>query len=208
VATLLENLSAFNRKERFFVVGWALGNPAFKLGDHFRQQMSDDVGIAVPADAFCAMDFHLDWIIGCLWLTKGVKGSYDVLETGEVNRSNDDIDLLIGFEEGNSTVLLLIEAKGVTGWHNKQLRAKAKRLGSIFGVDEVGGLWPGVRPVFVMTSPTKMAQIDVSEWPGWMRNGDAPRHWLELVLPSGLKKIVRCDEDGKKRAEGGFWKVV
>jgi hypothetical protein len=37
---------------------------------------------------------------------------------------------------------------------------------------------------------------------------DRPQHWLELTLPPTLKKIVRCDQSGKRDADGGFWKVV
>jgi hypothetical protein len=33
---LVEHLRAFNRKERFLLVGQALGNPHFALGDSFR----------------------------------------------------------------------------------------------------------------------------------------------------------------------------
>ena len=73
MTSFLENLQAFNRKERFFVVGWALGNPFFTLGNDFRQQIAKDTKITVPKDAFCAMDFHLDWLIGCLHLSEGSK---------------------------------------------------------------------------------------------------------------------------------------
>lgn len=37
--SLIDNLSAFNRRERFFVVGWALDNPFFNVGDEFREQV-------------------------------------------------------------------------------------------------------------------------------------------------------------------------
>jgi hypothetical protein len=72
------------------------------------------------------MDFHLDWLTGCLWLAKGAQPTYSMLETGKVNEKNDDIDLLIAFDDAEVTRLLMIEAKSVTGWHNAQLRAKAK----------------------------------------------------------------------------------
>jgi hypothetical protein len=205
---LVENLKVFNRRERFFVVGWALDNSAFKLGDTFRKQLAADTGFDVPGDAFCAMDFPLDWIIGCLWLTKGEQASYSMLETGDVNKSNDDVDLLIAYQEQGKTHLLMIEAKGVTGWKNKQLRNKAKRLAQIFGSGEIPDDWPTVEPHFVLASPKKSSLIDVSEWPGWMKHDGQPRWWLELALPEGLRKIVRCDENGKKNAEGNFWKIV
>jgi hypothetical protein len=207
VQGLLENLKIFNRKERFFVVGWALDNPNFTLGDKFRQQVEKDVGLVIPSDAFCAMDFHLDWLHGCLWVTKEERATYSMLETGDLNETNEDVDLVIAYEEGNQTHLLLIEAKGVTGWHNAQLLPKAERLGHIFGVQEAPENWPEVVPHWVLASPKESAHIDVSEWPQWMKPKGHPT-WLELTLPPGLRKIVRCDETGKKSAQGKYWKVV
>jgi hypothetical protein len=205
---LVENLMAFNRRERFFVVGWALDNPTFKLGDTFRKQLAAGTGFEVPGDAFCAMDFPLDWIIGCLWLTKGAQPTYPMLETGDVNKRNDDVDLLIAYQEQGKTHLLMIEAKGVTGWKNKQLGSKAKRLGEIFGTGPIADKWPTVEPHFVLASPKQSSSIEVSDWPGWMKRSGQPRWWLELLLPSGLQKIVRCNEDGKRNASGSYWKVV
>jgi hypothetical protein len=46
----------------------------------------------------------------------------------------------------------------------------------------------------------------LTDWPAWMKLDDQPRWWLKLSLPDGLRKIVRCDADGKKNAEGGFWR--
>src|SRR6266540_3355550 len=97
VPTLLENLKAFNRKERFFVVGWALDNPDFSLGNGFREQVKRDTGLVVPAHAFCAMDYHLDWLLGCLLVTKGEQPTYSMLDTGP-NKTNDDVDLLIAYQ--------------------------------------------------------------------------------------------------------------
>jgi hypothetical protein len=121
-----------------------------------------------------------------------------------VNERNDDVDLLVAFDEAGVTNLVMIEAKGVTNWHNAQLRAKAERLGKMFGFGDEPLSWPGVRPIFVMASPKQSQQIDVDEWPGWMKAGSEPKQWLTLHLPDGLQKIVRCDESGKKRHDGQF----
>jgi hypothetical protein len=208
MASLIENLKVFNRRERFFVVGWALDNPLFTLGTTFRHQFAASTGMEIPADAFCAMDFPFDWLVGCLWLTKEKKANYSILETGEVNRNNEDTDLVIAYEDGGKTQLLMIEAKGVTGWQNRQLRSKALRLGRIFGTGVVADKWPTVHPHFFLASPKKPEYIDVTGWPLWMTKDGEPRGWLELLLPSDLRKIVRCDEDGRKNHSGGFWKIV
>jgi hypothetical protein len=213
VPLLLENLKAFNRKERFFVVGWALDNPTFRVGNKFRKQVAKDTGLHIPVEAFCAMDFHMDWILGCLYVTKEERATYEMLETGEVNQNNEDVDLVVAYEAGDKTHLMLIEAKGVTGWNNAQLRHKAKRLGKIFGTGQVTGRvtdrWPGVEPHWILASAAskKPEKVDVSDWPAWMKPGGQLR-WLELPLPSGLRKIVRCDKGGKKNAAGVFWRVA
>jgi len=37
---LLHHLQEFNRKERFFLVGMAPGNPEFRLGEEFRERLA------------------------------------------------------------------------------------------------------------------------------------------------------------------------
>ena len=57
--TLLQYLESFNRKERFFLIGDALGNPAFQLSDDFRVELNTAFGIHPLSNAFAAMDYHL-----------------------------------------------------------------------------------------------------------------------------------------------------
>lgn len=57
---LIEQLARFNRKERYYVVAWALGNPQFALCADFREQLGTAIGLPIPADAYVAMDYHLD----------------------------------------------------------------------------------------------------------------------------------------------------
>jgi hypothetical protein len=62
-------LRRFNRKERFFLVGWALGNREFRLAPAFSRGISSVVSLEIPRDAFVAMDYHLDWIYGSAFLS-------------------------------------------------------------------------------------------------------------------------------------------
>ena len=63
MAGIIENLKAFNRKERFYLVGMAVGNPEFTLSREFRKTLDKTlVGLHVPEQAFVAVDYHLDWI--------------------------------------------------------------------------------------------------------------------------------------------------
>ena len=69
MTSLMELLESFNRKERFFLIGDALGNRAFQLSNDFRARISEAFGIEPPSSAFVAMDYHLDWIHASLFLT-------------------------------------------------------------------------------------------------------------------------------------------
>ena len=60
---LIEHIQRFNRKERFILVGQALGNPSFVLGREFKTKLADCLQRAIPDDAYCAMDYHLDWLL-------------------------------------------------------------------------------------------------------------------------------------------------
>ena len=68
------------------------------------------------------MDYHLDWIHASLFLTLPGNDSQAVHpNSGRVaTGTQEDVDLLVAFEEGDITHLLLIEAKAETGWTNKQ----------------------------------------------------------------------------------------
>lgn len=56
--------------------------------------------------------------------------------------TQEDIDFLIAFadkDDSSLVHLVMLEAKGVTGWSNSQLARKARRLNAIFGND--GTAW-------------------------------------------------------------------
>jgi hypothetical protein len=52
------------------------------------------------------------------------------------------VDYLVAYDSGDDTHLILVEAKGVTGWTNKQMASKVGRLVQIFGND--GTMWAGL----------------------------------------------------------------
>jgi len=68
---LIEILRRFNRKERFFLVGAALGNKDFSLGKEFKKTLEKKIGVKIRGDVFTAMDYHLDWIDVSLKLWNG-----------------------------------------------------------------------------------------------------------------------------------------
>ena len=207
MATLMELLESFNRKERFFLIGDALGNRTFRLSSDFRAKISKAFGIEPPISAFVAMDYHLDWIHASLFLTQ--QGNDD--ETVHMNTetvatgTQEDIDLLIVFEVEDITHILLLEAKAATGWTNKQTLSKANRLERIFGPD--GAKYPRTKPHFGLMSPRPPKQLKSHCWPAWMTRDGQPI-WLELKLPAGRRKVTRCDSRGRPSAEGAFFRAL
>ena len=203
---VIENLSAFNRKERFFLVGMALGNPRFMLCEQFRDKVNNTLHIEISEDAFTAMDYHLDWIYVSLFLAFNnandrVFSNVDDLITA----TQEDIDFLIAYQNGEECHFVLLEAKGVTGFTNRQLQSKIGRLRDIFGDDSNN--YHGVIPHFAIVSPKKPVGIHVDSWPSWvLRNGEIP--WIEMTIPDGLKRITRCNETGRVSAEGRWWRAI
>ena len=207
MTSLLEYLESFNRKERFFLIGEALGNTDFRLSDDFRSRLSEAFGIAVPADALVAMDYHLDWIHASLHLSlpgvdeEAVHINTDSIATGKM----EDVDLLVAFQEGQVTHILLIEAKAETGWSNKQMDSKSQRLEKIFGAN--GMKHPSVKPHFCMMSPRPPQELNSDTWPGWMSREGIPT-WLSLSVPKNRRRVTRCNESGETSSDGMFFRIL
>ena len=171
--TLIEHLETLNRKDRFFLVGAALGNPRFLLEENFRTSLGRMFSLDVPHDAFAAMDYHLDWIQAAIILAGNDTDTVHSNNPTVITGTQEDVDLLVAVQEGTTTHLLLIEAKTETGWTNKQMLSKAKRLRRVFGED--GLLHPQVRPHFALMSPRPPQQLNIRKWPIWMTRGGEPK---------------------------------
>ena len=201
---LIEILESFNRKERFFLIGDALGNKEFQLSEGFRLRLSEEVGIEVPAVAFVAMDYHLDWISTSLFLFHTNSSEDSVWENeGVIDANQEDADLLVAFANGGLYHVILLEVKGYTGWSNEQMRSKANRLRRIFGDD--GGKYKEVMPHYCLMSPRRPQQLDVRAWPAWMSDGGRSPNWIPMNLPAKRRKPTRCDATQKASAIGGYF---
>ncbi len=100
--------------------------------------------------------------------------------------------------------LLLIEAKGFTGWSNKQLLSKAHRLGAIF--DEQTRRHVDVR--FVLVGPKHSAGIVTDGWPSWMTTEDR-YHFLDIPDPGPRCSVQRCTSDRKPtKTSYTHWQAV
>ncbi len=66
MSKLVESLEKFNRKERYWLLKNALKSDSMVLGEEFRKNLGKKIGISIPENAWWAMDYHLDWLIGAL----------------------------------------------------------------------------------------------------------------------------------------------
>lgn len=204
--SVLWYLTRFNRKERFFVVGEALGNRSFCISEQFRQRLNSVFHLEVPESAFAAVDYHLDWLFASLFLAshRTKLGVYP-RDNNVITANQEDIDFLVAYQDKDACRIIVIEAKGVTGFTNHQMGSKAKRLKHIF--DDEGNRWPSVIPYFGILSPKKPQQLDTKDWPSWMQpDGGIP--WMPLEIPQERLRITRCNSDGKAAKDGAYWKVV
>jgi hypothetical protein len=203
---VIDYFKRFNRKERFFLVGSALGNAGFCLSADFRALIGAALDLEIPADAFVAMDYHLDWVYASLVLARsgGDRGPYENPDR-LIRAQQEDMDLLVAFHEHDVCRVVLLEAKAATGWGNKQFQSKAVRLKEIFG--EAGDSWAGVTPYFLIASPRRPQLLQTGNCPSWMlRGGEIP--WMELRLGLDPIKVTRCDTDGRASVLGQYWTVV
>ena len=205
---LLELLESLNRKERFFLVGSALDNQSFSLGQRFRSELESCIGVPVPGDAWVAMDYHLDWIAAAVHLANS--GDIHALRFENPNQqivhgNQEDVDLIVGFEQGSETILVLIEAKATTAWSKSQMDSKVRRLDEIFGSDKRTS--QNIRPILVLTSPNPPTEkLGTAGWADWMTKEGAPR-WMLLPIKA-RRQLIRCNENGNPDANGQHAKIV
>ena len=204
MSDLIEILSKFNRKERFFLIGQALGKQKFVLADSFREDLFAKIGVEVPDCAYAAMDYHLDWIAASLRAHRNPDPTDELYSNSDnvVTGTQQDIDLLIAFKAGEVYHLVLVEAKGYSYWDNKQLLEKTQRLQNLFG-HEGNEHHPEVKPHFCLMSPQKPEKLKCDSWPAWMRD----YHWLQLKLENPRWKVTRCDSEGESSANGGHFRI-
>jgi hypothetical protein len=179
--TLVEALKMFNRKERYWLIRNALGVNSEKLDSEFRKLLKEKHFIEVPENAWWAMDYQIDWLIGALHLFK-CQGEEAVCEKPEINKPQlftgtiQDIDFLVAFKN----TLIFIEAKGDAPWNCEQLNSKIGRLQNI--VKEFNS----VETHFLLISPKppqkkRIEKSIESLRLSWIFAGDKPR-WLPLQI--------------------------
>ena len=203
---LIELLESFNRKERFFLISQAVGE--FQLSHDFGRELAKAIKVDVPHGAFTAMDYHLEWLTAALHAYEcgDVDKIFDNPLQQVIKGNQEDADLLVAFEGSGDWHIVLIEAKGATGWTNAQMQSKASRLGQIFGFE--GDRYPGVVPHFCLVSPRPPQQLKASAWPRWMSNDDGSYIWFPLKFPGRRRMVTRCTVDGERSADGSHFRIV
>ncbi len=106
------------------------------------------VKLSTAKCVYAAMDYHLDWLHAALWCAKlewdpklgaGFTPELRRIESPstavdpdrlqqDVMGNQEDVDLLLVIEDGGTTHLVLVEAKGVSSFDESQLGSKLKRL--------------------------------------------------------------------------------
>ena len=213
---LISHLRSFNRKERNILLEDALGAGTFHLDTGFRERLGSLLGLiapgdaarflgltTIPGDAFVAMDYHLDWLHVALHLVGAAEPVQVIPKPGGFSATQIDVDLLVVFGVGETTHVVLIEAKSGGGWNNMQLRKKAERLATIFGDTPNSG---PISRHFVLLSPHRPQKLATDSWPDWMKPHGRPL-WMELQLPPTLRTVTRSDEHGRASAAGTFLRI-
>ncbi len=205
----VDALKAFDSHERGILLQWSTGAD-FRLSADLRGQLGETLEpLTVPATAFVAMDYTLDWMYAAVrrYLepqTAGPGKPHIWPQAGQLAASIEDVDLLIAWQDDQPR-LLLLEAKGFTGWDNSQLLRKVTRLGSIFGELER----EAIDVHFILVGPRHSAGVKTDAWPAWLLKEDR-YHFIKIDDPGDRFAVQRCTEAGipTKAQPPEFWQVV
>jgi hypothetical protein len=205
MSVLINFLERLNRKERYFVMAHATGVRDLSIGDEFRRQLSAAIGVEVPASARLFMDYHLDWLVASLHLAFDQPARLFFKNAGqEVKGNQEDLDLLVAFEDRAVTRLVMVEAKAATAWSSAQLRSKVDRLKKIFPSEQVWS--PHVTPHFLLLSPAHPSQeiLKLARSLEMPTEGDP---WVQLKFPAERLVVERTMADGRPSKTGRHYLV-
>jgi hypothetical protein len=214
-------LSKFNRKERFFVVADATGEesgelhePSLHLTEGFRSRLGDAIGTEVPAHAWAAVDYHLNWLHAALQWKAGATHPYQRGELASrfavggvelVSGNQEDVDLIVSWTGvGGVAQVVFVEAKAYGSWANSQMGHKIPRLTAIVEQARSAGL--DVEPRLVLSSPKRPVKLRTDDWPAWALTRDGGLRWMRLAAAGPRLGVERCDDSGLRSSTGGSWR--
>ncbi len=187
----MEALSAFDSHERGILLQWAAGG-SFAVSDDLRATLGAGLGVKVPRQPYVAMDYTLDWLHAALTCFQDASAWVSPQRNGPslVEGSQEDVDLLIAWED-TAPRLILLEAKGFTGWSNKQMTSKAKRLDAILPEP----VRAAVDVHLVLAGPKPTVGLKTDFWPDWMHK-EGRIHFLVMPSPGPRWSVRRGTEAG------------
>lgn len=173
--TLIERLRALNAKERYWLLRQALGHD-FAPAPSFLAALARAAGLPAPdaaqqAQAFMAMDYHLNWIHAALCAeefpstgrkrtpmpTNPCNGLTGADEVWAIQNNQQDVDLLLAYPREQDGIpliqLILVEAKGVMPADTEQQKSKLRRLQHIVSFAKRGGSPFAIDVRLVLMSP-------------------------------------------------------
>ncbi len=203
MSNIIGALHAYNRRERHHLMAKAVGNQGqLRLDVRFLTQLENSLRpglsgeIRPNADVF--VDYAIDWLFASVHYPGKEPGSQKMKVTEDITATNQDIDLLVAFEESGVTTLIMVEAKGATRFDPSQATKKILRRKGIFA-----GAEGKVKPMFLLASPKKPS-VDVHDWPAWAKHDHQP-YYLRFCLPDASRKLTRCDRDEQSKFKN--WKI-
>ncbi|GAB2616906.1 hypothetical protein [Kribbella endophytica] len=206
MGTFVDILRSFDRHERGILLRWVTGQ-SFNLDGQLREQLQKLLDRTIPEDAFVATDYVLDWLGAAEKIVTESDGRATAYERadGLVTGSPEDVDLLIAWEDDRRH-LILVEAKGFTGWSNQQMTSKANRLKALFGALDNHQ----VDLHFVLVGPTEAKKLAFQDWPAWMRPDDRV-HFLQLPMPEKHRVVERGQQSNgswtRTQTDWTHWRV-
>ena len=236
---LVKCLAKYNRKERYWLIQNALGEPKkqLKLTKEFRDRLFGVIDIAIPCHAWWATDYHINWLFGALILDRYGPLTCELANPcserkrdGEYLRliqgNQEDFDLIIAFDR----TIILIEAKVVGSWSNKQIDSKRQRLQdwedlsdkvvpSAYKPLAVSDTQTPLNVFMVLASPNcpkKLSHVNDPEhhkWPSFVTVEDGKPFFLPLRLPTAPEKFLvpqRLSKNSEKTDDDIYdhWKQV
>jgi hypothetical protein len=213
-------LAKFNRKERYWLLRDAIGEP-FHLSKQFCGKLTEALKMTIPCGAWWAMDYHIDWLVAVLRTypdrVELAKHYLNDQSIREIRGNQEDFDLVVAFDRN----LILVEAK--TGnFIDQQLESKLSRLGNLKWADGEPLIGPDgttrndIHISFVLCSPKKNLinlKFHVEPSTHWSLKQIKPIDLYHITLPFPKKTFMvsRCEETTrktwKKSSEGQHWAI-
>lgn len=202
---LVNALSRFNRKERYWLLLDAVGTPFLDLDAKFLDKLRNVLNIEIPERPWWAFDYHFDWLHAVL--SFGPDYNFPDPSTPqpnpgkEIRGNQEDIDLIVAFD----TTIILIEAKLTTAWTNSQMKSKIERIVKLPR--------DHINLHLVLSSPRSTKKLELDGWPNWALSHQnevpAPHH---IVLNHGdasakSLSVSRCDSEGNITKSGTHWVI-